>query len=274
MRESEKETETAHVPRKPNIRKFSVPRNARRPGICRKRRKPSLVSVSLATFFGGHPPAPENYFSKNRSGRLSNRRKPTSHRSRPRITAAESRQNQVVALAQLFLVIVKTRRNRRGGRVAVAVDVDHALLMFESHAARRGVDDAQVGLMGHQITHIRRGKSVALRDLDRLTSAIFETAALNTACPSHMIVCQLFCTVSTRSRIARNRPPSPRAAAPLNRPNGESRPERRIPLHWVPAVRRRRCHRRSGRWNGRCSPRSTTSCRRRRPRPSCTNPTR
>ena len=28
------------------------------------------------------------------------------------------------------------------------------------------------------------------------TSAIFETAALNTACPSHMIVCQLFCTVS------------------------------------------------------------------------------
>ena len=60
-----KETETAHVPRKPNIRKFPVPRNARRPGICRKETETITgFRLSVVYFFGGHPPAPENYFSE------------------------------------------------------------------------------------------------------------------------------------------------------------------------------------------------------------------
>ena len=60
-----KETETAHVPRKPNIRKFPVPRNAGHPGICRKETETITgFRLSVVYFFGGHPPAPENYFSE------------------------------------------------------------------------------------------------------------------------------------------------------------------------------------------------------------------
>ena len=39
--------------------------------------------------------------------------------------------------------------------------------MVEPHAACRSVDDAQVGLMGNQITDVVRGKVVALHDLHR-----------------------------------------------------------------------------------------------------------
>ena len=60
-----KETETAHVPRKPNIRKFPVPRNAGHPGICRKETETIAgFRLSVVYFSDGHPPAPQNYFSE------------------------------------------------------------------------------------------------------------------------------------------------------------------------------------------------------------------
>ena len=51
---------------------------------------------------------------------------------------------------------------RRGG-VAVAVDVDHALLLADAHAARRGVDDAQVGLVRHEEAHVLARRSEETR---------------------------------------------------------------------------------------------------------------
>ena len=69
--------------------------------------------------------------------------------------------------AQLALVVAKTRRNRGGRGVAVAVDVDHALVLRDAHAARRGVDDAQVGLVGNQETDVVALEVVTLHHLHR-----------------------------------------------------------------------------------------------------------
>lgn len=69
----------------------------------------------------------------------------------PRISAAERRQNQVVPFAESRFVFIQAKRNRRCGRVTVAVDIDHTFLASQSHTFGRRVDDTQVGLMGYQI---------------------------------------------------------------------------------------------------------------------------
>ncbi len=148
-----KETETAHVMPESQIYENSrFRRNAGRPGYGKDGNR-ITVSVSTGLSSAGSRPHRKSISPKNRSGRLSNRRKPTSHRSRP---TYNRRRMPTESGCRPCAVPSRNRRGTRDRRrrsVAVAVDVDHTLLMVESHAARRGVDDAQVGLMGHQITH-------------------------------------------------------------------------------------------------------------------------
>ena len=62
----------------------------------------------------------------------------------PRISAAERRQNQVVPFAESRFVFIQAERNRRCGRVTVAVDIDHTFLASQSHTFGRRVSSLEV----------------------------------------------------------------------------------------------------------------------------------
>ena len=57
--------------------------------------------------------------------------------------------------------LVERERDRRGGGVAVAVDVDHHLRHRDARVLRRGLDDPEVGLVRHQQVDLVRGHAGA-----------------------------------------------------------------------------------------------------------------
>ena len=59
----------------------------------------------------------------------------------------------------------KAERDGAGGGVAVAFDIDHDFGIFEAEAFLHGLDDAQIGLMGHDERQVARGEAVLLEQL-------------------------------------------------------------------------------------------------------------
>src|SRR5262249_53224936 len=60
-----------------------------------------------------------------------------------------------------------------GGSVAAAIDVDHDLFAPEAEVGEGGVDDALVGLMGDDESHVGRGKAAAVESVaDHLADAL------------------------------------------------------------------------------------------------------
>src|ERR1700686_4564811 len=70
-------------------------------------------------------------------------------RGAPREAGSEAREQHVVALLDASLAnrLLERDRNRRARCVAVLVDVDGDALDRQAEAARRGVDDPEVGLV-------------------------------------------------------------------------------------------------------------------------------
>ena len=85
----------------------------------------------------------------------------------PREAAAEGREDEVVAGAEFVLPVVEAEREGSGGRVAVALDVDHHLVAVDAHPVRRRVDDAEVGLVRDEVADVVAGEPVALHHLGR-----------------------------------------------------------------------------------------------------------
>src|SRR5580704_5703181 len=74
------------------------------------------------------------------------------HQTRPpgQPRAEAGQQDMVSALDTSFSnCFLERQRNRSAGRVAVLVDVDRHPVEREAYAPRRGVDDAEVGLVRH-----------------------------------------------------------------------------------------------------------------------------
>ncbi len=89
-----------------------------------------------------------------------------SHEARaPGEAAAEGREHEQVAAPELRFPLGKAERDRRGGGVAVPLDVDHHLLHRDADALGGGGDDAQVGLVRHEKAEVLARQLVALQDL-------------------------------------------------------------------------------------------------------------
>ena len=80
----------------------------------------------------------------------------------PSEAGAESREDDVVTLLKLLLVVPEGERKCAGRGVAVALNVEHHLVHREIEARSHGFDDAHVGLVGQNPGDVVAVQSVAL----------------------------------------------------------------------------------------------------------------
>lgn len=98
----------------------------------------------------------------------------------PGKTATESSQYDIIALFKFAFPFIETHGNGTVSGIAIALDIDHHLFFFKTHASSRCVNNTKVGLMWNQPGNII-GSEVIFFMISTETSAILETANLNTA---------------------------------------------------------------------------------------------